>query len=839
MPEICGKLADTCAVSTPSTISGRSPGVITTAPSNSRSSTLGSVIAATTRPVTSRASSDSSPLTSVPSQAAIRSPTEGALSSGSSGIAKAGHAVDGERLPRPSSTAGSSTRLAMTANSVPCWARSSPTAIAAWCAARRAAARAVEHQQHRGTEVGGDAGVVGELGRRADVGVVAAHDHHGVAPLGDLVVALDDPVQGGVGVGVHLVVGHADALVVGQGDGVVGDQQVQDVVAAGVRRPCRRAPPDGRRPPCSTRRESCSSSPSATVDLPVYPSTEATYTLLPMGLRVTAPVARPRIARVCGPGHRVGPWGPTLGRCPPCQCAPSSDSPRSASPSPAPSSPSRSPPPAPPPAPHPEVPVRRQSGPRRTRPASARPAPRGSNVWFTLQHGRTSEVFYPDLSTPSIRNLELVVTDGGRSPTASRPAPGTASARPDARSLGFTQTNTDKQGRYRITKTVRHRPAPRRRGRPGPAPLPRRTEVPALRAQRPGPRQQRRQRPGPHRRAQPGRHGQRRVRARWSRGHGSAPRPTASSAGSDGWTDLRADHRLTRRYRTAGPGNVVQTGRVSGVTGRRGHQNATLTLGLGATAARARVRRGRPQHARLPAPRRAATTRGLARLPRPARGGAGQRQRACGGSTSPRRWCSRPPRTSGTRAPSSPRRARRGCGATRSTGCPPVGRLPPGVVPRRLPVRHGALGRTATGRAARASSTGCSRTQQKADGSFPQNSDVTGRPVWSELQLDEVALPIVLAHLTGRDDAATYAGVKKAADFIADFRDPETGLARAVLAAGALGEPVRLLAELDRRADRRARVRGATSPAATATPRRPSGGWRWPTSGRRRSRTGR
>jgi len=65
--------------------------------------------------------------------------------------------------------------------------------------------------------------------------------------------------------------------------------------------------------------------------------------------------------------------------------------------------------------------------------------------------------------------------------------------------------------------------------------------------------------------------------------------------------------------------------------------------------------------------------------------------------------------------------------------------------------------------------------QQKPDGSFPQNSDVTGKPVWTNLQLDEVALPIVLAHLVGRDDPETYAGVKRAADFIADFKDPETG----------------------------------------------------------------
>jgi glucoamylase len=67
-------------------------------------------------------------------------------------------------------------------------------------------------------------------------------------------------------------------------------------------------------------------------------------------------------------------------------------------------------------------------------------------------------------------------------------------------------------------------------------------------------------------------------------------------------------------------------------------------------------------------------------------------------------------------------------------------------------------------------------TQQKDDGSFPQNSDVSGTPVWTNLQLDEVALPIALAHLVGRDDAATYAHVKKAADFIADYVDPDTGL---------------------------------------------------------------
>ena len=35
-----------------------------------------------------------------------------------------------------------------------------------------------------------------------------------------------------------------------------------------------------------------------------------------------------------------------------------------------------------------------------------------SNVWFTLQGGRLSEVYYPRIDTPSVRNLDFVVTDG-------------------------------------------------------------------------------------------------------------------------------------------------------------------------------------------------------------------------------------------------------------------------------------------------------------------------------------------------------------------------------------------------------------------------------------------
>jgi glucoamylase len=60
--------------------------------------------------------------------------------------------------------------------------------------------------------------------------------------------------------------------------------------------------------------------------------------------------------------------------------------------------------------------------------------------------------------------------------------------------------------------------------------------------------------------------------------------------------------------------------------------------------------------------------------------------------------------------------------------------------------------------------------QQKPDGSFPQNSTVTGKEFWTGLQLDEVADPIILAYQLRRFDAATWQHVKAAADFLVNFQ---------------------------------------------------------------------
>ena len=109
---------------------------------------------------------------------------------------------------------------------------------------RRAAA---EHEQHGGAEVRGDAGVVGELGRAADIGVVAADDHDGVALGLDGLVALDDRRERGIRIVAHVVVGDADALVVGEVDAVVGEQHLEHVVGLGGRAGDRAEDADPRR----------------------------------------------------------------------------------------------------------------------------------------------------------------------------------------------------------------------------------------------------------------------------------------------------------------------------------------------------------------------------------------------------------------------------------------------------------------------------------------------------------------------------------------------------------------------------------------------------------------
>lgn len=399
---------------------------------------------------------------------------------------------------------------------------------------------------------------------------------------------------------------------------------------------------------------------------------------------------------------------------------------------------------------------------------------RGSNVWFTLQDGRVSEVFFPDLSTPSTRVLELVVTDGRTFTDRASEDMQVVTTRPDERSLRFQQVATATSGRYRLTQeyvtdprrdalVVRvrlesldggryqlyavHDPALANSGMDDSGRAAGRTLVAT--------------------------DGSERVASALT----ARPRFDRTSTGilgrDDGWTDLDDDQRLARGHRTAGPGNVVQTGRVSGVTGLPGDQRATLVLGFGAGA-------------------RDATRTATAASRAGARATAARYDRG---------W-HRYLRTL-KRVPDSAAAVRRQYLASALVLAAAEDKLNPGalvaspsapwvwgdevkdlsspsgayhLVWSRDSYQFGtALWAMGDKAAARRSVDWLFDVQQKPDGSFPQNSDVEGTPVWSELQLDEVALPIVLARLVGRDGPRTYRGVEKAADFLVRFRDEETG----------------------------------------------------------------
>jgi glucoamylase len=66
------------------------------------------------------------------------------------------------------------------------------------------------------------------------------------------------------------------------------------------------------------------------------------------------------------------------------------------------------------------------------------------------------------------------------------------------------------------------------------------------------------------------------------------------------------------------------------------------------------------------------------------------------------------------------------------------------------------------------------KVQQEPDGSFPQNSWLDGRPYWTKLQMDEVSYPMVLAWQLNKNDADTWQHhIRPAAEFVV-ARGPTT-----------------------------------------------------------------
>jgi glucoamylase len=392
-----------------------------------------------------------------------------------------------------------------------------------------------------------------------------------------------------------------------------------------------------------------------------------------------------------------------------------------------------------------------------------------SRVWFTLRDRTMTEAYFPDLGTPAVRDLELVVDDGSHVERESTGTNGRVQLLDDARSLTYRQTTTSKSGTWRAVKTYITDPV-------------RRTVMVDVTLT-----------------ALEGRHLKAWVLVdpqlsndgsddRADTRHGTltaydahaasalAARPafTRTSSGyrgrSDGWADLRRDGDLDHRYyASARKGNVAQVGQTT-LTGRGPNKHLTLALGFGETTA---VAVGGAK---------ASLKRGFASAARQYADGWHQYLDALPGpppavAADPRLYDA-----SLLVLAASEDKAHPGASVASPTMPWAWGDL--SIEKPQTGAYHLVWARdlyqVATAQLAAGDAKAANRllnfvlqTQQKPDGTVPQNSTVDGTPHWKKLQMDEVALPIVLAWQLRRTDDATWTRVRRAAEAILK-RGPKT-----------------------------------------------------------------
>src|SRR5437588_11606647 len=77
-----------------------------------------------------------------------------------------------------------------------------------------------------------------------------------------------------------------------------------------------------------------------------------------------------------------------------------------------------------------------------------------SRVWYTAAAGILTEVFYPTIDTPQIRDLQFLITDGATFFHDERRHTRSTVTCVDEASLGFEIVNVANDGRYTIRKTL-------------------------------------------------------------------------------------------------------------------------------------------------------------------------------------------------------------------------------------------------------------------------------------------------------------------------------------------------------------------------------------------------
>jgi glucoamylase len=380
-----------------------------------------------------------------------------------------------------------------------------------------------------------------------------------------------------------------------------------------------------------------------------------------------------------------------------------------------------------------------------------------SKVWFTLQGGILTEVYYPRLDTANVRTLEFAVSDGKRVWVESKDLVHTLE-RLNEQALLYRQISSEPGGKFKLTKTyvtdpkrdcllidvaftgpagysvyVLFDPALKNSGygdtgySQGDALVTEKGDVAAALVSAPG-----------------------------------FTEATSGFAGSsDGQTDLLVHHSLTKKYEKAANGNVLQAAKLPSPA------HTVLALGFGANASAAIETAKKSLARKFPAVS--------------AEYAAGWKEYVSGLRHVDTRHARMFQLAAMVLKAHEDKTYRGAMIASMS--------IPWGFAVKASEPTVGGyhliwardLYEVATGLLAAGDKDAAERAlnylftvQQKADGGYPQNSWLDGKPYWTALQLDEVSYPLVLAWQLGRTDGETWAKhVRPSAEFIVS-RGPVT-----------------------------------------------------------------
>jgi glucoamylase len=372
-----------------------------------------------------------------------------------------------------------------------------------------------------------------------------------------------------------------------------------------------------------------------------------------------------------------------------------------------------------------------------------------SHVWFTLEGGILTEVYYPRLDSPNMRSLEFVVSDGKTLWLESKDLRRSVEWL-DESALVFRQTNRDPEGHFTIAKTyvtdpqrdtllidvnfssapgyslyVVYNPALKNSGYGDTG----YSSGDALIAEKEG------------------------TATALVSSTGLTHLTSGFVGSNDPYADLMLHHQLAGSYDRAENGNVIQAAQLSG-------QHFTLALGFGA-APEVAVQNARASLERGFAAVRAEYAQGWSEYLRGLRPVSGTYAREFHlAAMVLKAHEDKTYRGGHIAAMSIP------WGDAVKAELPFVGGYHL-VWGRDLYEIATALLAAGDRAAAERALNYLLTVQQRSDGSFPQNSWLDGRPYWAALQMDEVAYPLILAWQLGSSSAEVWSQhLRPAAEFI-------------------------------------------------------------------------